>query len=222
MSTVTVSSEATLLGPVWWLQILFGRYRDWGNIQWLHLIILGSTLIAMTYLYVWLLSLRWNQYAKDRRQIPRNNLLIGEKDFPSKRMYALFVNEVYRVQNILKHELKPESSGGGDPGWGKQESKLSGVHFNTSIEKSYYVLEKAALLRRPGLWHRHHRTIRHYVHALRKVFPALPHHLCEEYIQTYERGAFSKETFTYEEYARFMNIVVEMVAIINEKSLQPI
>jgi hypothetical protein len=99
-----------------------------------------------------------------------------------RRIYSLLINEMVRVDTILEKGLKPQHNsqvGCGDPGWGKEGGKVDHVHFNTSIAKSYYVLEKTALSRRPGLRHRDSRTIREYVSALKKAFPSLKQSLCD-------------------------------------------
>lgn len=95
-------------------------------------------------------------------------------------MYSLLISEMVRVDTLLDQGLKPQhnnSSLCGDSEWGKEG--LDHVHFKTSIAKSYYVLEKTALSRRPGLRHRDSRTIREYVGALRNAFPSLKSSLCE-------------------------------------------
>lgn len=99
-----------------------------------------------------------------------------------RRMYSLLIGEMVRVDTILDKGLKPQQNsqlGCGDTGWGKEGGKVEHVHFNTSIAKSYYVLEKTALSRRPGMRHRESRTIREYVAALKKAFPSLKQALCD-------------------------------------------
>lgn len=74
-------------------------------------------------------------------------------------MFRNLINEMVRVDQILDAELIPEKNAGcGDPGWGAEGSKLPNVHFNTSIAKSYHMLERTALSRRPGLTHRNSRS----------------------------------------------------------------
>eukprot|EP00455_Lapot_gusevi_P027001 TRINITY_DN2852_c0_g1_i3.p1 TRINITY_DN2852_c0_g1~~TRINITY_DN2852_c0_g1_i3.p1 ORF type:complete len:105 (+),score=25.67 TRINITY_DN2852_c0_g1_i3:35-316(+) len=86
-----------------------------------------------------------------------------------------------------------------------------GVHFNTSIAKSFYVIDEAVAHRRPGLRHRNYRTIRDYMRFLQKEFPGLKDDLCHEYVVTYERARFGLHQFTVEEYSRFMSAVLAIV-----------
>lgn len=157
------------------------------------------------------------------------------------------IHELVRVDTILDGKLIPESSviatvqfihfignfifawchdgcacvyrtvGGGDAGWGLESSDAANVHFSTSIAKSYLLLEKTALSRRPGMKHVYTRTVREYVLNLRKVFPNLRDGLIQEYINTYERAVFGEHKYTLEEFNRFQSVVEAMVAIINEK-----
>ncbi len=206
----------------WFVQILFGQYRNWGNIGWEHFIIVAAVAVLMVYSYLLLFRRRMNMNDRERALIPRKQVPIERHDM-SRRMYALLISEMVRVENILKADFKPEGADSGDPAWGKEDSKVANVHFGTSIAKSYYVLEKAALSRRPtGLYQRDHRTIRDYMVSLRKAFPGLRPDLCQEYVQTYERAVFSSETLTFTDYERFMTVVYELVALINERSLQPL
>jgi len=217
-------SAAATQGPSWAIQILFGRYRPWGNLQWVHLIIVAVMLVVVTYIYIMLLNRRMKNYnTRINEQIPRSSVPLKSSDM-SRKMYGLIMHEMYRVGKIREAELKPEPcrAGGGDPGWGKamlSDGNIGDVHFNISIAKSYYDLEKTALSRRPGLWHKEKRTIRDYVTGLRKAFPMLRYDLCQEYIDIYERAVFSSHKFTVEEYVRFMRVVSELVALINEKSI---
>ena len=43
---------------------------------------------------------------------------------------------------------------------------------------------------------------------------------CSEYIACYEAAVFGPHKFAFDEYSRFMNVVYEMVAIINERAGQ--
>jgi len=214
-------SAAANQGSNWAIQILFGRYRPWGNLTWVHLVILTCMLATVTYVYMMLLNRRLRNYKRSIQEIPRSIVPLRQNNM-SRKMYGLMMHEMYRVGKIREAELKPEPANGGDPGWGKamlSDGNIGDVHFNISIAKSYYDLEKTALSRRPGLWHKEKRTIRDYVTGLRKAFPGLRYDLCQEYINTYERAVFSSHKFTVQEYVRFMRVVSELVALINEKSL---
>jgi hypothetical protein len=51
------------------IQILFGRYRSWDTISWTHLIVLGSLLFAMTYIYLLLVRQRLLRYDVEVRAL---------------------------------------------------------------------------------------------------------------------------------------------------------
>jgi hypothetical protein len=130
------------------------------------------------------------------------------------------VGEMVRVDALLDAGLPPQqnfSPSCGDPGWGKEGGNVDNVHFDTSIAKSFYALEKTALQRRPGLRQRDARSIREYVSNLRKAFPSLKASLCDEYLHSYERAVFGDHKASFEEYNRFTKIVMQIVASINEK-----
>jgi len=175
----------------------------------------------MTYIYIILLRRRLNNYEKARVQLrSRSEVPLAPRDM-SRRMYVSYVNEMVRVQGILRSNIQPEmTENSGDPGWGQQvvDGKQVDVHFNTSIAKSFEVLEKAALSRRPGLRHRDVRTVHNYVAQLVKAFPNLVPSLCDEYIRTYDRAVFGNHRFTVQEYARFSSVVYEMVSLISERA----
>lgn len=214
------SLDTNAATPSWFVQILFGRYRNLGNIGWTHLTVLGGVGFVMLYTYLYFLRRKFNHYAKAIAQLPRSTLGISKKQM-GRRLYSLLLGELVRVDELLEHGLQPQHNARldcGDPGWGKEGGSVDHVHFNTSIAKSYYVLEKTALSRRPGLRQKDARTIREYVAALRKAFPSLKQSLCEEYINTYERAVFGNHKCTYEEYTQFMKVVLQIVSIINEKS----
>lgn len=58
-------------------------------------------------------------------------------------------------------------------------------------------------------------TVREYVHSLRDRCPALPSHVCEEYIQMYERARFGPGEFTVHEFERFRSVEVELLQSIS-------
>ncbi len=128
-------------------------------------------------------------------------------------------NENFLIPNEIFSSNDENEKIIGDPGWGAEESKVENVHFNTSIAKSYYVLEKTILARRPGLRHRDSRSIRDYIALMKKSFPNLRSDLVDSYIKIYEIAVFGNHKFNYYEYSQFMKILYEMVAIINEKPL---
>lgn len=213
-------------GSQWIVQILFGRYRSWGAITLGHLTVLGAVGVSLIYIYLMLLRRRFNSYSHDLDNIPKNYLPVRRSDL-SRHMFTTLVNELVRVDQLMDKKVTPENNEYqpghgliGDPGWGAEDSKVENVHFNTSIAKSYYVLEKSAIARRPGLKHKDSRSIRDYMNIVKKTFPNLRSSLVSEYIRIYETAVFGSKKFTQIEYERFMKVVYEMVAIINEKELQ--
>ena len=167
--------------PSWFVQILFGRYRNLGAIQWTHLAVIGGIAFLMLYVYLFFLRRKFTHYSRSIGQLPLSRLDIRKKSL-GRRMYSHLINEMVRVDSMLDVGLQPQQNHDpscGDPGWGKEGGKVDNVHFNTSIAKSFFVLEKTALSRRPGLRHKESRTIREYVGALRKAFPSLKQSLCD-------------------------------------------
>ena len=186
--------------PSWFVQILFGRYRSLGAIQWTHLAVIGGIAVLMLYIYLFFLRRKFNHYSKAIAKLPHSRLDIRKKTM-GRKLYGVFISEMVRVDTLLDLGLPPQLNYDpqcGDGGWGKEGGKVENVHFNTSIAKSYYVLEKTALSRRPGLRQRESRTIREYVGALKKAFPSLKQSLCDEYINTYERAVFGDHKCSYE------------------------
>jgi hypothetical protein len=163
----------------WIVQILFGRYQSVPTISWTEVIVLAVIGVVMVYVYLFFLRLKFVHFTRQLKSIPRSFLPITKDDL-SRKMYAILINEMVRVDSILDKGLAPApTSGGGDEGWGKEGTKIANVHFNTSIAKSFILLENTALSRRPGLRHREWRTIREYVQQLRKSFPGLKQQLCD-------------------------------------------
>ena len=166
--------------PSWIVQILFGRYEsDVATISWTEVIVLVVIGIVMVYVYLFFLRAKFAHFTRRVQQLPRAYLPITKAEL-SRAMYALLINEMVRVDAILDSGIAPApTSKTGDPGWGAAGSRIANVHFNTSIAKSFILLENTALSRRPGLRQRDCRTIREYVQQLRKAFPMLKQQLCD-------------------------------------------
>ena len=217
MASSVSGEDGYVASPGWFVQILFGRYRSPGNLTTTHLAILCATLVVMLYVYLHFLRRKFHSYSTAIARLPRQSLSIGAKQM-GRRMYAMLIGEMVRVDLLLDVNLRPEVNARvecGDPGWGSEGGTVDSVHFSTSVAKSYFVLEKTALSRRPGLRHRDARTIRDYVGALRAAFPSLKAPLCDDYIYAYERAVFGRHKGSYEEYTHFIKLVLQMVAIIN-------
>jgi hypothetical protein len=239
----TVGTVASIMSaesepPQWVIRILFGRYRTVSTLTWTDVIILAIVGVITVYVYLFFLRLSFASYDRALRSIPRTSLPLSKKSL-SRKMFTTMLEELIRVDTLIEQHIKPEGVSPdieelenkrsnnsnstvlvGDPGWGKEGSRFDSVHFNTSIAKSYLLLESTALSRRPGLFYASHRTIRSYVKSLQKAFPGLTDQLCEDYIATYERAVFGDHKFTIDEYNAFMSSMLAMVTVINEKVLQ--
>ena len=65
MSTIfTSSSSASIDRSQWFIQLLFGRYRNVNNFTYLHLIIIIIIAVLVVYIYLTLLSLKFQKYRK--------------------------------------------------------------------------------------------------------------------------------------------------------------
>jgi hypothetical protein len=201
-------------------QLIIGRYNAENNINLIHLSILGGLFTLMMFVYIIFLQSRLNKYQEDKLHIPPERLPLMKEDM-GRHMFNVMLNEVLFVDNVIstRPKLKPETNEHcGDPGWGDStvDDARDEVHYNTSIAKSFYILESTALSRRPGLFHRKSQTIRDYLGSLQKAFPSLHSGLCQEYIHTYERAVFGEHVFTQAEFVRFRTIISILVEMINE------
>jgi hypothetical protein len=225
MSEGTVTEDAGALFLInSFEQIVLGRYNSGGNIQTIHLVILGSSFIAMMFIYIVFLRRRLVGYRKKRNLIPPETLPLMKEDLGRdvlKRMldHILFVDNVVSSSSRLQPERNSSGcTAPGDPGWDKRVrgEVMEEIHYNTYVATSYLTLEKAALSRRPGLYHTNCRTIREYVLTLQTAFPALLPQLCAEYIHSYELAVFSSYTFSASQFERFQKVLSSMAEIINE------
>ena len=170
--------SSSLSSPSWIVQILFGRYQsDVPTISWTEVIILIVIGVVMVYLYLFFLRWKFSFFSRRLQNIPRPYLPLTQREL-SRGMYGVLINEMVRVDSILNEQLIPASTTkDGDPGC--LEGAKINVHFNTSIAKSYFLLENTALSRRPGLKQSQWRTIREYIQQLRKAFPQLKQHIAD-------------------------------------------
>ena len=175
-----MSSSLSSPSPSWIVQILFGRYEsDEATISWTEVIVLIVIGVVMVYLYLFFLRWKFSFFSRRLQNIPRPYLPLNQREL-SRTMYAVLINEMVRVDSIVDQQLIPASTTeGGDPGWGAEGTKMANVHFNTSIGKSYILLENTAMSRRPGLKQSQWRTIREYIQQLRKAFPQLKQQLAD-------------------------------------------
>ena len=199
LSVPVCGASSAVSQPSWIVQILFGRYEsDVSSISWTEVIVLAVIGVVMVYVYLFFLRLKFHSFTRRVQSIPRAYLPLTQREL-GRRMYSSLIHHMVRVDDILRRGLKPAATvRGGDPGWGLEGSRFFDVHFNTSIAKSFILLENTALSRRPGLKHNAWRTTRHYVQQLRKAFPGLKQALCDDYIHMHEKAVFSDHKFTFD------------------------
>eukprot|EP00474_Spongospora_subterranea_P000215 CRZ00673.1 hypothetical protein [Spongospora subterranea] len=186
--------------------------NPWGSILPIHFIIITALLVLAVLVIVAVIKKRALTLASQRERIPRIRLPVGRNDMP-RSVYAAMVN-----QSVKEHKIKagivPESPGEGDQGWGRvsvDRTNFEGVHFKTSIAKSFLVLEEAASVPRPGTKHLDFRTIRDFVAYLQTEFPSITDVLAREYIDFYERARFSQYQFDVNDYNKFMTLIMEIL-----------
>ncbi|GJQ10466.1 hypothetical protein GpartN1_g2257.t1 [Galdieria partita] len=151
------------------------------------------------------------------RNILRWRVIRGLKDgiFYSNRYYLNNLSKSARKLILTEAErerqLRVVPQVAADLGWGSPGTEWEGVHFKTSIAKSYKVIEQAAKGRIPSLDLKLGKTVFNYISEIQEYFPTLPTHVCEQYIDFYERACFTKEQFTAAEYRRFVNTVLHLI-----------
>ncbi|EME30339.1 hypothetical protein Gasu2_70550 [Galdieria sulphuraria] len=151
------------------------------------------------------------------RNVLRWKVIRGLKDgiFYSNRYYLNNLSKSARKLILTEAErerqLRVVPQVAADFGWGSPGTELEGVHFKTSIAKSYKVIEEAAKARIPSLELKLGKTVSNYISEIQEYFPTLPTNTCEQYIDFYERACFTKEQFTAAEYRRFVNTVLLLI-----------
>ncbi len=228
-------------------QLIVGRYRNWGSFNWDHFIIFLSVIGGTVYIYMIILNFVAKRYTEELDAIPVTELPITTKDL-SRGLYNTIQGEVIRVQDItnnrrirpemnvpipiptsnfaLHSPSSPDASGVewltvGDATWHASDPVTGdAMHYATTISKSWAVLERNALSRRPGLHRKEARSVREYISTLRRAFPGLRKDLCDEYIGAYERAVFGDNEITFVEYSRFVEVVLTMVGVLNDRSIQ--
>eukprot|EP01083_Nonionella_stella_P054028 142746_1 len=185
-------------------QILVGRYMDWGNVEWIHVLSLlvvfaGSVL---TYGYI-------SRHSFDSRNDLCNELMKGrlriKKESSLSKRDIEKLERYFWQQKQYQDELKPQDGGRGDPGY-----SIDNTHYNTSIAKSYFALEEAVRSTRPDLRHKNYRTIREFVEEVAKQFPKLKEQ-CYKYIDLYELARFANYKCTHREFQEFLNLLAVLM-----------
>eukprot|EP01086_Lenisia_limosa_P012902 TRINITY_DN41564_c0_g1_i1.p1 TRINITY_DN41564_c0_g1~~TRINITY_DN41564_c0_g1_i1.p1 ORF type:complete len:138 (-),score=1.96 TRINITY_DN41564_c0_g1_i1:27-440(-) len=126
----------------------------------------------------------------------------------SKSQYEVIQAEYRRAEETT---IEPLPQLAGQDGWGKQGTEYENVHFKSSIAKSYFLLEHAAVHRDEMFERASSHTIRAYVKNLSEKFPGLDRQLWEDYIETYECARFSQDEFNERQFQRFMSGLVKVL-----------
>lgn len=181
------------------------RYRDEGDVTAEHLVVLIALLFFMMIVYGVVHRRRSLSMRNAIHKLYSNGKLL-ERNLMPRRQYVVLLKEFIRTARV-QTSIGPQDPGKGDIGWGLEER----VHFNTSIAKSFVVIDEAVTVTRPGLRSRSYRTIREYIIALRVEFPAISEETTLKYINWYEKAKFSDYKFTEGEYNEFMRTVLEIL-----------
>ena len=198
--------------------IIVGQYQDWGEVNYFHLItitiVIGFVLIGYRFI---------KKHVFNKRDMLCNEIMKGRlrlDDKNNSKNHQKLIN-YFNQQKQYQKDLLPELNLiKGDPGYDiSYNNNNKPIHFNTSIAKSYFVLEEGVRSIRPNLKHRNYRTIRDFVNAIKYEFPFLKNQ-CNKYINYYELARFGNYKFTNIEYKQFFILLKEMVTKLQESNLQ--
>lgn len=194
-------------------EYFWGRYRDWGNVDWVHvlslLLIFGSIIVTYGYISSYQFTQRdelCTELMKGRLRIKKESKL-SKKDIEKLEKYFL-------EQKQYQNELKPEDGGGGDCGY-----SIDNTNYNTSIAKSYFALEEAVRSTRPDLRHKNYRTIREFVEEVATQFPNLKEQ-CLKYIDLYELARFANYKCTQTEFEEFLSLLGSLINGLKDPHIQ--
>lgn len=67
-----MTSLENSVSPSWVVQILFGRYRSLGDLQWSHLAVMGGVGFVMLYVYLYFLKRKFRHYSKAISRLPKS------------------------------------------------------------------------------------------------------------------------------------------------------
>lgn len=197
---------------------LFGQYTDWGKVTYFHLFTLLLVFTFVLLLYALIskrVTTKRNNLCND---IMKGRLRFDEKNQSRKDRLTTYFNKQKELISNLKPELNLSGKLiNGDPGYDKQNIK--NIHYNTSIAKSYFVLEEGVRSIRPNLRHRNYRTIREFVDAIKYEFPELKNQ-CDRYTDFYELARFGNYKCTQIEYQQFFALLKEMVTKLQSNNQQ--
>lgn len=185
-------------------QLLVGRYIDWGNVEWIHVLSLLLVFCGLVVTYGYISRHKFDSRSDLCDEIMSGRLRINQESSLSKRDIDK-LKKYYYDQKQYQYELKPQDGGRGDPGY-----SMENTHYNTSIAKSYFALEEAVRATRPDLRHKHYRTIRQFVEEVAKQFPKLKEQ-CFKYIDLYELARFGNYKCTHAEFEEFLSLLGSLI-----------
>ena len=185
-------------------EYFWGRYRDWGNVDWIHVLSLMMVFGAINVTYGYLSQYKFNKRDALCNEIMKGRLRIKKESKLSKKDIDK-LEKYFLEQRQYQNELKPEDGGNGDRG-----SSVEGTNYNTSIAKSYFALEEAVRSTRPDLRHKNYRTIREFVEEVATQFPNLKEQ-CFKYIDLYELARFANYKCTQNEFQEFLSLLGSLI-----------
>lgn len=135
--------------------------------------------------------------------------LLRPGDVPTKNRNLILAELVHSRNTVIEPSHSPPPIGG--VGWGDPRSDEAGVHYKTSIAKTYLVLEQAAMHRDRALSRPPTMNVRDYVELLVSRVPTISQKLAEFYVEEYERARFGQADVTADEYRDFMTNFGELL-----------
>lgn len=207
------------------LQLLFGQYRDWGNIRTIHFVLFGTALGATIVMYAYYAFWRYS------------HLLAAERRFPDLSWVRRVWYDVapllleYRIglfvaEEVRRNTLVPENVGAGDLGWSlvkardpiaycRSTHRVGLLNFKRIIAESHALIECLVTPRLPYLRLDAHRTLRDYMARVADNF-TIDRVVLAEYMEYYEAARFGAVRFTAHDFAQFMQCVTEIMAALRE------
>mmetsp|Transcript_15416 Transcript_15416/g.21657 ORF Transcript_15416/g.21657 Transcript_15416/m.21657 type:complete len:203 (+) Transcript_15416:180-788(+) len=151
------------------IQLLFGKFRDWDNVEPIHFIIFTASLTTAFVLYYKFLTVKTNLYLDREKQFPSTKWMQSTFSETLVTMPSFNATEE-AVGNFKNAVLYPEDLGAGNPGWSTKpvrnlnlsldNPKLQFMNFTKVIAESYQLIERLVVRRLPYLRVSRDRTIR--------------------------------------------------------------
>ena len=184
MNTIfTSSSSASIDRSQWFIQLLFGRYRNVNNFTYLHLIIIIIIAVLVVYIYLTLLSLKFQKYRKllastattttatknysTTIELPITRFYMNQKLFHIIQKYDLLYS------TICHYHIQPEDNSSssdimlGDSGWGIQyiagNTSVSPTSYTSLFPVNQYEIHRDVYNASHPLQHHHHPIVNYNV-----------------------------------------------------------